>query len=450
MKYKPEYLFLWFAIPFGLAMVFLIPPLGGSDEGFQYQRLASIAYGQLLNMPVAVPSGIVAFIKAGGSFFYEGLQPPFSFTLQEWHKMAAIQNSVDSSLMQPNYMTVHDPFSYLPQIPVFRLAAMLGIPPLFILYMVRLVSLAAGTVLVFMAIRRIPSHKYSLCAMALLPTIVLYRSFLNADALTNGLAFLFIASVLYEMAQEGIMPLKNLFILAVMAFVLAQCKNIYALLLFIVLAIPGSRFSGKSSHVFSILLILLPGIMASLAWMIILRHTSFQGTGYHTWGGDANPDSQVAYMMAHPFEYIKTFFRTFLMTPLIPMAFMGIAGDVGPGHFLTPISVIVLLYFFLAVIISDRNYNVYYGACIRILAAGICLSAMIIIPALLYIHWTEVGAPEIKGFQGRYLYPLLPLALLFVRPSDKKRMTFTPGFYVFLQALLGLSLSLWTIWKNYY
>lgn len=447
---RPEYLFLLFALPFGLIMLFLIPPLGGADEPFHFHRIASLAYFQVLNKPVMVSSGIVDFLKAGEAFFNSTLRPPFSYSLDEWHKVARIQDTMEMSLLLPNYVTVHHPFSYLPQIIAFRIGINLGLPPLAILYLVRFTGLISGIVLIFYAIRCIPSHKYILCAFALLPTMTVYRSYVNADVLTNGLAFLFTACVFRETVQQGKIAVRNIASLALIAFVLAQSKSAYLLLSFIVLAIPGSRFSDKRSHILALLFIIVPGIIASMAWMLLMKYTYFVGISYHTWGGDVSPDMQAAFMKAHPLEFAKILFRTLFLTSLLPMCILQMLGDVGPGYFLPAPAIVPLSFFIVAVILSDRYYSVNYNKSLRVLAAGIVPSVVIISLVILYMQWTGVGAAEVKGFQGRYFYPLLPLILPFLKPEEKVSMPLKPAVCIMLIALCGLVPSLWQIAGNYY
>jgi uncharacterized membrane protein len=447
---KPECLFLLFAIPVGLILTFLVPPLGGGDEGFHYQRIASIAYGQILNKPVEVPASIIQFLKTGSDFFYAGLQPPFHYSMAEFYSMAGIGlNPGNLSSLQPNYTTIHHPFSYAPQVLLFIFGKMLGLAPLSLLYVMRLAGLAAGIGLTFLAIRKMPSHQYALCAIALLPTITFYRSYVNADALTDGLAFLFIATVLHEITLRTMLKARDIFAMAVMAFVLAQCKSAYLPLAFLVLAIPTERFTSVRMRAVSLALIILPGAIASLAWMILIKQTYFTGIQYHTWGGNANPEMQADFVLHHPVIYLLILIKTVCCSKLLPLSYMGIFADVGPGYFLQFPTTILLFYFLVGVIITDRP-QIRYDRNLRLLSAGIFLAAIFISLTLLYIQWTGYGLMEIRGFQGRYLFPLFPLLLTYVNPPGKTVMSLKTGSYVALLAFFGLTASLWRITLNYY
>ena len=453
MKYlpeKPEFLFLLFAVLFGVVLVFLVPPLGGGDEGFHYHRVASIAYGQMLNKPVQVPSSIAGFIDTGSTFFHAGLQAPFHYTHTEWQKMSAIPlTPATATMLTPDYTSIHHPFSYAPQALIFHICVLLDLPPLFILYAIRLAGLAAGIALTFLAIRKMPSHQYALAAIALLPTITFYRGYLNADAFTNGLAFLFIATVLYETTQKSILTTRNVLYLAALAFILAQCKSAYLLLNFLALAIPAARFQSNKMRCVSLSAIILPGIIASIAWMITIKQTYFTGVQYHTWGGDVNPDQQMAFILHHPLSYLIILLKTIFLTPLPLISFVGLFAEVGPGYFLPSPIIFLFMYFIIGTLTTDKGY-VNYGRAARLLSAAIFVGVVGISLTMLYIQWTGLGAGEIKGFQGRYLYPLLPLLLIFAVPPEKPLMTFRPSSYVALLAFFGLTVSLWQVYFNYY
>ncbi len=448
---KPDLLFLFFAVPFGLLLVFLIPPLGGGDEGFHYHRIASIAFYQVFNKPVEVPSGIAAFIQSGSDFFRAGMQPPFSFSLEQWHKMAVIPLDSNAQVtLLPDYMTVHHPLSYIPQILVFRLGVIAGLTPLAILYAGRVAGLVCGIGLTFLAIRRVPSHKDLLCAFALFPTMMAYRSTMDADALVNGLAFLFIASLFYEITAQGIISFRNIIWLALLAFVLAQCKNVYLLLLLLAFAIPAERFSSFVARMGALMLVILPGTVLSLVWMVLMKQTYFTGIHYHTWGGDAYPDMQAAFIFHHPLGFLKIMVHTLFSTPLLPVAFLETIGDVGPGYSLPVLLSAGLCYLLIAVIAADRQFVVPYGNGVRVLSATIFIMAFVTILALLYIHWTGLEAPIIQGFQGRYFCPLLPLLIPFIQSREKPLLPITPASCVALFAFSGLTVTVWVITKNYY
>lgn len=449
---KPELLFLLFAIPYGLILIFMVPPLGGSDEGFHFHRIASIGYNELLNKPVMVPAGIPAFLQAGIDFYDPVTEPPYNYSHSEWQKVWNIPLNADHKVsMEPLPVTIHHPFSYLPQLVAFVAAAATGLSPVIMLYACRLAGFISGVYLTWLAIKLMPSGKYILCALALLPTMTFYRSYANADPFTNALAFVLIALMLREIARKGKITGKAVLTLAATSFVLAQAKNAYLLLPFLALAIPAGRFLSLRSRVASLALITLPGALASIAWMVLIKQTYFAGgINYQTWGGNVNPAMQMQFLLAHPLQYPHILFNTFFLTLAIPNTVATIFNSLGLGYPVPLSCVIVLLLCFIRIIYNDRGTPIHYGQTVRLLGAGIFLGSTLITLTILYIQWTGLQADAIQGFQGRYLYPVLPFIVLFIEPSAQPPDQRRTASYIAILAILGLSISTIRVWFNYY
>lgn len=452
LSLTPERLFLLFAVPYGLILVFLIPLLGGSDENFHFQRIASIAYLEILNRSFLAPEGIIRFFDVGADFFSKISDPPFHYSYEAWQKIFNIPlNARHSVTINPLPVTIHHPFSYIPQIIAFALTASAGLPPAIILYANRLAGLAAGIYLTWLAIRLMPTGKYMLCAIALLPTITFYRSYVNADSFTNGLAFLLLAFILREITAPGIIRRKTVYWLAITAFLLAQAKNAYLFLPFMALAIPTERFPSQHSHIRSLALITLPGALASVTWMLLIKHSYFSnGVSYHTWGGEVNPQAQTQFILSHPIQYLLILTNTLCFTLTVPDAFTSLFNEVGLGYSLPLPIILVLLLCILKITLLDWVVPVRYSKQVRTLGGIICLGVLFISFTILYIQWTGLQDQTIKGFQGRYLFPMLPLITLFVEPSDQTKNAPKNASYIALLGILGLSATIIRVWLNYY
>jgi uncharacterized membrane protein len=447
---RPDYLFLVFSTFFGLILCFELPPLGGGNEMYNFQRAASIAYGHPLVEEAEVPSGISEFITAGFTFFHEGLSQPFSYSRDEYRKVAAIPlRASEPVALSPNAIAVHHPFSYIPQALVLRLGAVFNASPLMLFYLARLGGLLSAIALTFLAIRLAPSRQYAFCALALLPSITFARSCFDADPVTNGLAFLFIACMLREIARSGPVSMRSLALLALLAFVVGQCKSAYFVLLLLALAIPQARFVSRFSWLTWMGILILPGIVASVGWMLLVKQSYFTGVSYHTYSGEVDPDRQLAFILGHPFAYLATFLRTLFMTPFFPQALLGILGGFGPGLFIPMPVLVVVVGLLFGVIVADRTGAGATYPGVGSLTAVIFLAFIGLSLTILYIQWTGFGLPVIEGFSGRYFFPLLPLLLLFAKPPEKP-MPMAPGVGVTALACAGLPFMLWSTLQAYY
>jgi len=328
--------------------------------------------------------------------------------------------------------------------------AAFGATPLLLFILTRLVGFASALALTFLAIRVMPSHRYALAALALLPPIVYSRSTVDADPLTNALAFLFIACALRAMIGSGLLKARQLVGLAVLALVVAQCKSAYLLLPFIALAIPAARYSNKTSYWAWTAALILPGVLGSFGWMLLVKHSLFAaGVNYTTWSGQVDPDAQIHLILQHPLDYLAILLRKLFLTTFFPRVAVEIAGLFGPPVLLAPATVLILIALFVLAVLADPTKGVVYPKRLRWLAPAIVAVSLVFTLTLLYVQWTGFGKDTIDGFQGRYLFPLLPVLLVLVRATPQRLMG-VGGWALVVPAVVGLTaMLLKTVWAYY-
>jgi uncharacterized membrane protein len=449
---SPELMFLVFAGIVGLLLVALIPPALGGNETYNLQRAVSVASFQFLIEPVALPSGIELFINEIWQSFPAGSKPPYSYDAAQFQRAAGIPLKPDEmTMVSPNAIAVLHPFSYLPQAPFLWLGLQLGLSPMLLLYVGRLAGLAAGVTLTFAAIRVLPFQKHALAALALLPTVTFSRSTLDADQLTTGLAFLFAAMTIREIVADGPISRKVILQLAALAFVLAQCKSAYLLLPFFVLAIPQVRFGDFRRKSIASALIIIPGLLGSVAWMMGLKYGFFSGAQYTSSSGPVFPDLQMKYILSEPISYLCVLARTVFATPLITNSFIGIIGLFGPPVMLPVYFYPILGAAFAAVLMNEAPFTApaLRTAFTRSLALSLFVGSTGIILTLLYLQWNTPRADTIDGFQGRYLYPLLPFLLVFLSGGKSDGRRLDPALCLAAFALISVSATCWTTWSTY-
>ncbi|MBI3448866.1 MAG: DUF2142 domain-containing protein, partial [Acidobacteria bacterium] len=288
-------MFLVVAVSFGLLLVALNPPFGGGDEYFHYQRTAEVAYLHVLDKESDVPGGVAAFIDRGYAAISSG---PYSRA--RYAELAAIPLDTEHrATLTASIFTLHHPIAFLPQAVVFRLGAAAGASPLALLYASRLAGLIGWLLLAWLAIRRLPSQRFALAAIAILPTSLFFSSFVNADAITMGVTFLLISEMLDAIDRDAPVTTIDVVKLATLAVAAASTKGAYAPLALLALAIPTSRFGSRKHRWISVSAIVLPSVVAGLGWMWLVKTSFFAGARYRTWGGDAFPDGQTTFVLQH-------------------------------------------------------------------------------------------------------------------------------------------------------
>ena len=451
---SPEWIFALLALIGGIVLVALIPPVGGGNERYNFHRAASAASGHLMVGPALLPGGISTFLDTSREKFREGKNPPYSYSRADFDKMAAIPLQADEpSIVPANPIAILHPASYLPQAPAIALAQRLGLSPLVLFYVGRIAGLLAGIALTFAAIRVIPFHKHALAAIALLPPILFTRSTLDADQFTVGLAFLFLALVIREIAGTGRIGTRTLAGLAIAAFVLAQCKSAYLLLPLLSLAIPVSRFGSMRAKLLGCALICVPGILASAAWMMALKSSYFDNIAqYRTWSGVVRPADQLQFILFEPLTYLQVVMTTTFATPMIPKTVLEFLGVFGPAVTLPlpfyPVAGALLA----GVVFSDSRLPRGPLANWRVGVFALAIAAVTIgiVLTLLYLQWTQYRAPHIDGFQGRYLYPLVPLFLLSIPAAGRSFLGVRVQYWLVGLGLVSIGATWLKTWGTYW
>jgi uncharacterized membrane protein len=449
---KPEVIFAVFAVLFGLIFCALIPPLGGGNETFNFSRVVSVAYGHMLVGDISVPSGLVRLIQQAGAHFTESATLPLGYKARFVGELAVLKLDAGMpGVLAANPIAVLNPLAYMPQAAVVRAAALFGVAPLPLFYAARLTGLACAVLLTYWAIRQAPSHKYLLCAIALLPPLTFSRSTVDADQVTTALAFLFVGSVWRAIVREDAARPRELGWLAAMAFVIAQCKGAYVVLPLLVLAIPAHRFAGGRARLTWLAVLIVPGAIADAAYMLALKYSYFAGLSYHTWAGQPDPSRQLALILHDPFLYARVLARTVFATGLIPLSVLQMLGTFGPPLTL-PGAVIVTLAALMGVIVvtDGTGAAVTYPKAAAWLAVLIAAAVLGIALTLLYIQWTGYAAPSVQGFQGRYLYPVLPVLMVFLRATRRDVLGIGAAGWVLALAGIGLGSASWFAVAAYY
>jgi uncharacterized membrane protein len=306
-------------------------------------------------------------------------------------------------------------------------------------------GLLAGLLLTAWAIRIAPRNRFLLAGLALLPPILFSRSTLDADQLTNGLAFVFAALLMREVAERGPLAWGRVAVLALVAFLFAQAKSAYLLLPLLALFIPAERFRSGGQRWAVVALLLLPGLAGSLWWMLALRTGYFAGISYETWSGLVVPDRQVAAVLAAPLGYAGVLLRTVFTTPIVPRTLVEFVGAFGPPVYLPLWFDAAAAGLLVILLLAERRADggPLDRAPLRLAAAALALVSVTIILTLLYVQWTRLGGPVIDGWNGRYLYPLAPLAALLARGRGEVLLRLQPAHWLMMLGTLSAGATIW-------
>jgi hypothetical protein len=257
----------------------------------------------------------------------------------------------------------------------------------------------------WLAIRWLPFGKWILFVLALAPIALFQATTLTPDAISNGIGFLFIAGCL-RAAQFEKIDWKEAGILILLICLLFLAKlNLLPLILLPFLLIAPSKFRNKGMYAV---------LLASTVILFFVEVVGWNGIALSRseplLANEAHPSAQLFYMLGHPFTFLITVIRDFIING--SAYFQGWIN--GYGYFYWTPPQIVSLFFLLSlgsVLLFDptreqvsRKFRV---AFILVFMAGYLATIV-----SLYATFTPVGSDQVLGVQGRYFTPLALLLLL--------------------------------------
>jgi len=458
LKMKPETAFLVIAIFFGILMTFITPPFQVPDEIVHFYRAYAISDGNIIMdkresiVGAELPKSLTKLVEiSSGIAFYpevkqdlDELKTAFAFPL---HKK-------DTEFVHVAGAANYAPIPYLAHIAALLIGQLLNIPILFLFYLTRLFGLAAWIALTWLAIKTIPYGKWFLFVMALLPMTLFEAIGVSADSMTNGLSFLFTAFI-FKVVHEAHDQLershssspvqafqfdkKTWALLIAISAVLPLCKNLYILLLGMLLLIPlrfwlnrpahEKLFMNHKSHMNKrpvstqkvksnyndkvqnrMMIVSFLGVL--LCWGVALAI-------YFTWTAltahlvensiieGVDPTLQLMNVFLHPRSRLLVIFRS--MKSQFILHTQELIGVLGWLDTYLPRWLYILLSATIAgtVVLEGPVYRWQGRAWLAILFFG----SSVLVFVSLYAFWTPVGHPLVQGVQGRYFIPFMPMLI---------------------------------------
>jgi len=300
-----------------------------------------------------------------------------------------------------SFMSFYGAINYVPLLLaiIISRAANLGFIPM--LYLSRLMALAAYTYLSYRAIRRTPLAKYAFALFALLPMNLISLGAFTYDNALVVVALNFIAS--FFLFEQDRTSTKNLIELFIWSFLLGGVKG-GSLLLFALLLFTLIRSREDKTDIIKAVALFATCVLSTLLFDVILN----QG-GFFQFGDSSSERLTTSFMWEHPLKYLMLWISTMKENGLV--YYMQMFGtNPTNNEFLT---VMVLPSFLLSLIlpvcaVADRtNMNLIKKQHI-VMILIINAIFMYIVPSSV-LRETYPTDPYIVGVQRRYFLPALPM-----------------------------------------
>ena len=435
-----EKLFWVIIPPIFILFMLVMPAFKSHDEAFQWFRMQDIIQGKMLvnieeNEPVAELRGdifdVTTLEPANINYRY----------IQEKLKKYDVENIEKAKVSIPT-TSLYSPVQFMPQICGIVISKIIYDNAMFMAYAGRIANMVFAILLLYLALKKMPFGKLGLLVSMLFPIAVEDFTSLSADAITISVAYLFIAYILNIVFDENRrVNKKDTVIMLILSVVLALCKIVYLPIVGLLLLLNKEKFKSKKSCAITIICILLLATFFNLLWL----HTA---NTYLELYKDGRATSQLTILLQDPIRFIQKVL--FTANYYIGNYTQSLFGDeLGWNEFakmgyILPIAISIL---FLFINTADKTLKVKLNKYQNIIIALIVLAIIGLIFTSLYLQWTDSKDFAIKGIQGRYFIPIIPLITILIFSKIKLKSEYRQEELIKITGITICILYIYTLIK---
>lgn len=313
------------------------------------------------------------------------------------------------------------------------------------IYIGRFANFLFYAIMTYFIVKLLPFGKNIALVVMFSPYIALLASSYSIDGV--GMAFItfFIALCLHYAYSEQQLKKRDLALLAVVALMVLLFKGCsYSISLAMILLIPLKRFT-KNKKAISLIKIIVPVCLAITVSIVLYKIYKMPlGTGDHRGGTMVDQAMQIRHIYHHPLFTMSAFWKWFGTTLFNPAFLTGVLPDYFFGSGTVLVFPIAFLWFFTAA--TDYNLGE-KGLKKELLEKALLLlyilSCCVLLPAAMYIAFTNVGSQDINGVGFRYFFPVFPALLLLINSKRVKNTIRNYNSKIAFFSSLILVLSQW-------
>jgi uncharacterized membrane protein len=447
-----EFIFLAFALVWGIAQVFLVPPLQVPDEGDHWFRAWALTDGQLTadkEGMLTLPGGFTRTVNLYTRLIND--HTPLPVSLAGEPGFAGYEDLFNGppqggTIKVASRVASYGPVGFLPPALGIAVGRLAGAPPLTSFYLGRLTNLLVAVTLLFFAIRIAPFGKQLFVLVALLPMTMFELASVALDALTISGAIFFIALTLWASKRTTLRRVDLALILAAAA-VLLNVKPGYQALLLLLFLIRPSQLGGRTRYL---------GFVAACSVAVagvLLVTTLGTATAARALAGGGVPGqpvtgplAQVHFIVSQPFAFLEIVGSS-LQLNLLSWTYESV-GALGWIQIFFHKAFYLLVFVAIPVFMLKMRDEVHVRLGQRALLALAGVAVFLTIAAALYVFLEPVGSPQVV-LQGRYLAPVWLLLLLSAYGVRFARQQLGVAFLIVV-LLVIMTQNLYTIVSHYY
>ena len=412
----------------GLAYGAVFTPFSAPDEDYHYSAsyvLSNFMLGQGYQSedPVPMREDDANFFKGRNinlsSSGYDSLKEAFSEPFCQSNQITYVQTNRSHSI------SGNPPQCKIASALGITIARLLGLSSYLTYYFGRFFNLALYVFIIALAFRITPIGRSIFAVVSLLPMSLHLAVSYSYDAFVIPMSMLLIALCLRAIKGKGPIERNEWLSIGVVGAVLAPCKVIYVLLVFMCVFIPKERFDSRANEVAikggCILVSLMPVLIMRMGSILMTAGvaSSNQPT-LSSRGGNQNDLGTyytVSDVLHDPLKFLFMIVRTLDQFGFQYLQRM-VGGTLGwfQAEIVAPDLMVVALTMVLALsVFTSADDNLTISSACRISAALLFLLGSLSVLAALLFSWTFTTDNVIYGVQGRYFIPFLPWLLLSLR-----------------------------------
>lgn len=452
---RPQSIFLFLAVVFGLLFTFTLPPFQVPDEAahmFRAYQLSkfdlkvdtqSNVYGNYL--PPS-PDNYVAgaylpasFDSVQMKFHYLKFQANNKTSKKAIDEACAIQVEPEKKKFTEITAGAYSFFNYIPQLPAIVIGRVFQLNVLPLFYLGRLFALAFYILCVYFSIRIIPFGKNILLAVGLIPISLTLAGSYSGDCVILSFTFLAVALSLYHMTRT-VNSLKNgklIFLITIIAL-LGLLKPIYFPIILMLLLIPSKSFEQKKEYYLTLLIPFSISIILIVVWQYVTSQTVVANAALIGKDIIQTPSYQFHRILANPFILFDILTQTIQAKGVFYYkSLIGILGylDTWLPKWIYNAYYVLLIAVALLDYTKSYTFSMLQRSLIVFMSVGIFLGTIFIMFILDGIESKDTLVAQ--GVQGRYLIPPLMtilFALYGILPFNKSFQWFNK----FMPLLIGI------------
>ena len=450
---KPETAFIILAVIYGLSFLMINPPFQAIDEKTHFLRASDVSEGHM--MPSQVNGRSLVTITEGmaavtAKFNDLSIYPYDKLTVGEL--TAGLDIPINEKFKTSNDISIFAIVTY-PPVPYFAsalgmdLCKILNLPALMFLYIGRLMNLFVWLLLIYLAIKITPVHKWVMFLLSLMPLTIYQGASLSADSFTIAVSFLVIAIFLkfaFDEAKKSVTKL-DLIIIFGLVLMLTLSKPVYFILMFLFFLIPSYKL-GNRKKLFSTFAVMFLSIVVIESLWYLATHSLYIPENANT-----SVHGQLLFIFSNPAFFPYVMGNTLWQNGLGYLT--SAVGRLGWDLYLPSWLICSYVAVLIATALLDKS-DVKISRKQRFVIAGTFLFIFFMILVVEYVAWTPIGKDHVGGVQGRYFVPVAPLLLLLLYnnkiPRDFKGLNKRWTIFMILFVLLVLSFALFEIINKYY